>query len=83
MRQIRLTRQEKDIEGALVRGEYRNIPESEFEEIARAVAHRRKDATLTIRVNSQDLREIRRKAQRLGVRYQTFIAELLHQVAHD
>ena len=42
MRQLRLTRGEKAIENALVRGEYRNVPKTEFEDIARAVAHRKK-----------------------------------------
>ncbi len=82
MRRIRLTRRERAIEEALVKGEYRDVPRSEFEEIARAVAHRRKDAVLNIRVNSQDLAEIKLKARRLGVRYQAFISELLHRLAH-
>ncbi len=42
MKPDRLTKQEKKIEDALVRGEYRNVPKSKFEEIARAVAHKRK-----------------------------------------
>ena len=83
MRQIKLTRQERGIEGALVRGEYVGVPKSEFEEIARAVAHRRKDAVLNIRVNSEDLMGIKQKARRLGVKYQAFISELLHRVAHS
>ena len=82
MRQVRLTRQEKGIEDALILGEYRNVPKSEFEEIARAVAHRRKDAVLNIRVNSQDLEGIKQKARKLGVRYQSFLSELIHRVAH-
>ena len=40
MRQMRLTRQEKEIENALVLGEYRNLPKSEFKEIALAVFFR-------------------------------------------
>jgi predicted DNA binding CopG/RHH family protein len=80
---MKLTRQEREIEGALVRGEYVNVTKSEFEEIARAIAHRKKDAVLNIRVNSQDLKFIKLKAKKLGVRYQTFISELLHRVAHN
>ena len=82
MRQIRLSRGERAIEDALLRGEYRNVGESEFEEIAQAVARRRKDAVLNIRVNSQDLKTIKEKAKRHGIRYQTLISELLHRVAH-
>ncbi len=82
MRQIRLTRQEKAIENALIRGEYRNVPKSEFEAIAQAVVHRRKDAVLNIRVNSQDLEGVKEKARKLGVKYQAFLSELIHRVAH-
>ena len=82
MRQVRLSRGEREIEAALLRGEYRDVDEVEFETIAQAVAHRRKDAVLNIRVNSQDLKTIKAKAKRHGIRYQTFISELLHRIAH-
>ena len=81
MRRIKLTRQERGIEDALVGGEYVDLGKPEFEEIARAVVARRKDAVLNIRVNSGDLRNIKQQAKRLNVRYQTFISELLHRVA--
>jgi len=83
MRQVKLTRGEGEIEAALLRGEYLDIGKAEFEEIAEAVAHRRKDAVLNIRVNSGDLNSIKQKARRHGIKYQTFIAELLHRIAHS
>lgn len=83
MRKIKLTRQEREIENALVRGEYRDVPRSEFEDIARAIAHRRKDAVLNVRVNRYDLEGIKHKAKKLGVKYQTFLSELIHRVAHS
>ena len=83
MRRMTLSRGEREIEQALVRGEYVDVGKSEFEEIAQAVAHRRKDAVLNIRVNSQDLKAIKEKAQRHGIKYQTFVAELLHRIAHS
>jgi predicted DNA binding CopG/RHH family protein len=73
---------ERAVEEALLRGEYRDVAESEFEEIAQAVAHRRKDAVLNVRVNSQDLKTIKAKAKRHGIKYQTFVSELLHRIAH-
>ena len=82
MRQVKLSRGAREIEAALLRGEYRDVDESEFQEIAQAVAHRRKDAVLNIRVNSQDLMTTKAKAKRHGIRYQTFISELLHRIAH-
>ena len=83
MRQVKLTREEREIEQALLKGEYREASRSEFEAIAQAIAHRRKDAILNIRVNSSDLDAIKHKAKRHGIKYQTFIAELLHRVAHN
>ncbi|MFH1858340.1 MAG: antitoxin [Candidatus Omnitrophota bacterium] len=83
MRRIKLTRQEREIENALVKGEYLDVDKSEIEEISHAIAARRKDAVLNIRVNSQDLKSIKEKARKLGVRYQTFISEFLHRVAHS
>lgn len=82
MRKIKLTRQEKAIEDSLLKGEYIDVKEEEFNEIAQAIADRRKDAVLNIRVNSQDLKTIKQKAHRLGIKYQTFISELLHKIAH-
>lgn len=81
MRRIKLTRQEKAIEESLLKGEFSDIGKQEFAAIAHAVSARRKDAVLNIRVNSQDLQSIKHKAQRLGIRYQTFISELLHKIA--
>lgn len=81
MRQIKLTRQEKAVEEALLKGEYASAGKEEFHSIAQALAARRKDAVLNIRVNSRDLRNIKQKAHRLGVKYQTFVSEILHKVA--
>ena len=81
MRQVKLTRQEKAIEEALVKGEYVSAGKAKLEEMAQAIAARRKDAVLNIRVNGTDLINIKNKAERLGVKYQTFISEVLHRVA--
>lgn len=83
MRRIKLTRKEREIENALLRGEYVDVGEKEFKEIAHAVAVRRKDAVLNIRVNSRDLKNIKVKAKKLRVKYQTFISEVIHRVAES
>lgn len=74
-------RTEKAIEAALLKGEYRPASRAEFNEIAQAIARRKKDAVLNIRVNSRDLAGIKRKAKNLGVPYQTLVSELLHHYA--
>ena len=81
MNKFKLTKEEKAIEKALIRGEYKPVSPAENERIARAIQKRRKDAVLNIRVNSEDIRNIKLKAARLGVPYQTFISELLHRFA--
>ena len=55
MRKIKLTREEKEIEDALLKGEYVSISEEKFKEIAQAIERRKKDTVLNIRVNSYDL----------------------------
>ena len=81
MRDIKLTSEEKRIEDALVGGEYKKVSKKEFDEIARAIERRKKDTVLNIRINSYDLKSIKQKAKRYGVRYQTFISEFIHRLA--
>ena len=81
MRRIKLTKYEQAIEDALVRGEFQDVSKEEFNEIAQALAARKKDTVLNIRVNSYDLAIIKQRAHKLGLKYQTFISEILHRVA--
>ena len=83
MRRIKLTRQEKAIEDAALRGEYVNVSKAEFDRIAKMIEARKKDAVLNLRINSGDLESLKRKAKKLGVKYQSFISEILHQVAQS
>jgi len=81
MRTPKLTIQERQIEKELLAGTYEPVSDSEFKSIADAICKRKKDAVLNIRVNRQDLDNIKKKAKKLGVRYQTFISEVIHKVA--
>lgn len=81
MRKINLTRQEKAIEESLLKGEYVNVDKNKLTAIAQAIAARKKNAVLNIRVNSRDLTSIKQKAQHLGIKYQTFISEIIHRIA--
>lgn len=81
MRRIKLTKYEKDIEDRLLRGEYVDVSKEEFDEIARALDARKKDAVLNMRINSYDMKSLKEKARKLGVKYQTFISEILHRAA--
>ncbi len=77
----KLTKNEKGLESALIKGEFRDVGKNEFETIAESLSARKKDAVLNIRVNSEDLKNVRRKAKKYGIRYQTLISEWFHRVA--
>lgn len=81
MKRFRLTKEEKEIEDSLLRGEYVKVTGAELKEISSSLAARKKDMMMTIRVNSTDIKKIKIKAKKLGVKYQTFISEILHKVA--
>ncbi len=80
MKKIKLTEKEKRIERDLLAGKYRKVAGKLLAGVSKALANRKKDYVMTIRVSSADIRKIKQKAQRLGVRYQTFISEILHQI---
>ena len=80
-RNTKLTKQEKEIEDALMAGRLVDIKKEKLEEISRSIARRKKDAVLNIRINSQDLKNIKQKAKKLGIRYRTLISEVLHKIA--
>jgi predicted DNA binding CopG/RHH family protein len=79
MRKVKLTKEELAIENNIE--QFVKVDKQEYEQILQAVAARRKDAVLNVRVNSQDLASIKHRAQRLGIRYQTLISEVIHRIA--
>jgi predicted DNA binding CopG/RHH family protein len=83
MRKIKLSKEERKIESDLLKGEYLEIDKTEFKQIADSIATRKKDAVLNIRINSEDLKRLKKKAQHLDVKYHTFVSELLHRIAQS
>jgi predicted DNA binding CopG/RHH family protein len=81
MKHAKLTKAEKAIEDALIKGECLDASKDEFKRVAAAIAGRKKDAVLHVRVNSQDLDRIKKKAKQYGIRYQTFVSEFIHKLA--
>jgi predicted DNA binding CopG/RHH family protein len=79
----RLTREEKEIMKAIERNEFVTVTGKDLKDVADAVAARKKDATLTVRVNSHDINRIKRLAKKKGIRYQTYISEIIHRVAQS
>lgn len=81
MKRIRLTKEEKEIEKSLLNDEYVKIKGKKLELIEKSLKARKKDVIMTIRVNSEDIDKIKKKAKKLGVKYQSYISEILHQIA--
>lgn len=80
IKRMRLTPEEKAIEAESLTV-YRPVSPEKFKMITEALARRRKDAVLNIRINSYDLATIKQTAKKAGVPYQTLISELLHEYA--
>ena len=79
MRRIKLTKYEQQIEDEIEK--YVPVGKAEFNRLKAILERRKKNAVLNIRVNNGDLENIKRKAKKLGVKYQTFISEFLHRLA--
>jgi len=79
MKRQKLTKEEQWIEDHLE--EFVPVKGKMYDEIVAALERRKKDTVLNIRVNSYDLKTIKQKAQKMGVKYQTLISEVLHKLA--
>ncbi len=79
MRKVKLTKEERWIEDHSEG--FVPVSKDKYDEIVQAIEMRKKSAVLNIRVNKYDLESIKQKAQKIGVKYQTFISEILHKVA--
>ncbi len=79
MKKLKLTREEKLIEETIE--QFTPVSADEHKDIVQAIESRKKDAVLNIRVNSNDIKTLKQKAEKLGIKYQTFISEILHKVA--
>jgi predicted DNA binding CopG/RHH family protein len=79
MKKIKLNKEEQLIENEL--SSYLNVTTSEFNEIADSLRARKKDAVMNIRINKKDLEAIKQISKKLGVKYQSFISELIHRAA--
>ena len=82
-KRLKLNKYERSISEAIERGEYVKGSEEETERIRAAIEAYRKNAILHIRINEGVLQKLKAKAKKLGVKYQTFIAEILRHVAQS
>ncbi|MBF0619442.1 MAG: hypothetical protein HQL19_04680 [Candidatus Omnitrophica bacterium] len=81
MNKIKLDAEEREIMNAIERDEYVSVGGKELRAVADAIAARKKDMSLTIRVNRQDINRIKKFSLAKGIPYQTYLSEVIHQVA--
>ena len=83
MKKTKLNAEETEIAEAIERDEFIPVTGKQHEEVVNALAARKKDISLTIRVNSRDINRIKKMAQRKGIAYQSYISEVIHKVAES
>ena len=76
-----LSEEEKEIMESIEKDEFVPVTGIELKEVAAAIAARKKDTTLTIRVNRKDINRIKKMAQKRNIAYQSYISEVIHRVA--
>lgn len=81
-----LDAEEQAIEDAFERGEYVSVPDLEeskrmWKQAAINTINKRKDKSITLRVNQGDLAKVKAKAQRQRIPYQTLIGLLISKYA--
>ncbi len=79
MKKFKLSKYEQSIEDEI--DKYVPVSREEYLRIKKALDSRKKDTVLNIRINQNDLNLLKDKAKKLGIKYQTFITEILHKVA--
>ena len=81
MKKQHLDQEEKAIMAAIERDEFVPVTGAELRRVADAIAARKKDMTLTIRVNRNDINRIKKMAQKRRIPYQSYISEVIHRIA--
>ena len=78
---MRLNKEEKAIRASVERGEWSvTTNKSELRKYQETATQMlRKDARLNIRISSQDLKSLQKRALEEGLPYQTFVSSLLHK----
>ena len=81
MKKNHLSEEEKEMTESIEKDEFVPVTGIELKDVAESIAARKKDMTLTIRVNHKDINRIKKMAQKRGIPYQSYISEVIHRVA--
>ena len=78
---MKLNKEEKNMFTSVEKGEWKATTKKselrKYQEAARQMM--KKDARLNIRISSQDLKNLQKRAMEEGLPYQTFVSSLLHK----
>jgi len=78
-KKFKLTKEERWIEDHAE--EFVSITGPEYDFIVASLERKKKEMVLNMRINRDDLAEIKQKAHKAGIKYQTLISEILHRFA--
>ena len=81
MKKQHLDQGEKEIMEAIENDEFVPVTGTELKRVADAIAARKKNMTLTIRVNRNDINRIKKMARKRRIPYQSYISEVIHRIA--
>ena len=81
MKRQYLDAEEKEIMEAIENDEFIPVTGIELKRVADAIAARKKDMTLTIRINRNDINRIKKMAQKRKIPYQSYLSEVIHRIA--
>ncbi len=81
MADVKLDEYEKDIEENILK--YKRASKSKVAKIEQIIKKSGEKRNISLRVNSQDLDQLKLKAEKEGVPYQTLISSILHKFVTD
>ena len=84
IKNIKLDREEQELEQLLLRGEYKSVKDLKksvvvFKQAVKDYRLLQKSKPITIRVNQEDLFKVKSKAKKSRIPYQTLLSALIHQ----
>ena len=81
MKEVKLDNYEKDIEKDILK--YKKVSSSKITKIERIIQKANEKKNISLRLNTQDLDQLKLKAEKEGIPYQTLISSIIHKFVTD
>jgi predicted DNA binding CopG/RHH family protein len=81
MKELKLDNYEKEIEKDILK--YKKVSSSKIAKIERIIQKANEKKNISLRLNSQDLDQLKLKAEKEGIPYQTLISSIIHKFVTD